>query len=43
MLPERASGGDAIERVEPEIRVHKIIALLIRTAGILVGAAAALL
>jgi hypothetical protein len=41
MLPEKISGDDPIERIEPRAKARKIVALLIRTGGFLLGAAVA--
>ena len=37
MLPQEISGNDLIERVEPGASARKIVALLIRSVGILLG------
>jgi hypothetical protein len=41
MPPENISGEDPIQRIEPGASARKIAGLLIRTIGILVGAALA--
>jgi hypothetical protein len=41
MLPEKISGNDPIERIQPGAGARKITALLIRTLGFLLGAALA--
>jgi len=43
MLPQEISGNDSIERVEPGASARKIVALLIRSVGILLGAGLAAL
>jgi hypothetical protein len=41
MLPEQISSDDPIERIEPGAGARKVVALLIRTLGFLLGAALA--
>ena len=41
MLPQNISGEAPIERIEPGASARKIVALLIRSAGILLGVALA--
>jgi hypothetical protein len=38
MLPQNISGDDPIERIEPGAGARKIVALLIRSIGLLLGA-----